>query len=159
MEIWKSIKGYEDIYEVSNYGNVKSFKTGSGFILKPTLDTNGYLSVSLRVNRFRKTKQVHQLVAIAFLNHKPNGWKLVVDHINNDRLDNRLNNLQIITQRENSSKDRVNGTSKYVGVCWQTRDKKWRAKIQVKGKLISLGHFNKEIDAHNAYQNKLNSIK
>ena len=47
---------------------------------------------------------------MAFLNHKPNGNKLVVDHINNVKTDNRLSNLQIITQRKNTSKDRTGGS-------------------------------------------------
>jgi ribosomal protein L15E len=72
---------------------------------------------------------------MAFLNHTPCGYKIVVDHIdNNIKTDNRLENLQLITQRENVSKDIKNTSSKYIGVCWHKKAKKWRSSIQINGK-------------------------
>jgi hypothetical protein len=91
---------------------------------------------------------------MAFLNHKPNGHVLVVDHINNNRADNRLENLQIITQRENSSKDKK-GVSKHTGVFWNKQNTKWHAQIQINGKKKHLGYFKCETAAHLSYQRKL----
>jgi hypothetical protein len=99
-EIYKSIPGYENIYEVSNYGNVKSIKFGKEKILKPKKTRTGYLQVGL-LKDGRKLIGVHQLVAMAFLNHTPCGMKLVIDHINDIKSDNRIINLQVVTQREN----------------------------------------------------------
>ncbi len=167
MEIWKEVKGYRD-YEVSNLGRVKSLArtvtTARGCwsykekFLKNCLSSNGYLVTSLSKNTKSKTKYIHQLVAEAFLNHTPNGFKLVVDHQNGVRTDNRLENLQVITTRKNTSKGFKNCSSEYTGVCWVKRDKKWKASIQINGKIKHLGVFTDETKAAEAYQIALNSL-
>jgi hypothetical protein len=142
MEVWKKIPGFEN-YEVSNLGNVKSFKYGKERILKNRINKDGYYRINLsNKGEKQKTFQLHQLVAIAFLNHKPNGNNgLVVDHINNIKTDNRLENLQLITNRENSSKDIKNTSSKYTGVYWHKKAKKWSSQIKINGKNKHLGYF------------------
>lgn len=157
MEIWKKIKDYPD-YEVSNLGNVKSLKFNKEKILKPSKDGKGYLKVALFKNGKSKTKKNHKLVAMAFLNHITNGYEIVVDHINNIPTDNRLENLQLITQRENVSKDIVNSSSKYTGVSWYKRDNKWKSSIRIKGNKKHLGYFKCEIEASKAYQEALKNI-
>lgn len=100
MELWKDIPEFEGLYMVSNMGRVKSMgnnKNRKEKILRGGTNSRGYKTVCLK----RKTYQVHQLVAIAFLNHKPAGYAKVIDHKNGNRTDNNLNNLQITTQREN----------------------------------------------------------
>jgi hypothetical protein len=167
MEIFKDIPEYEGLYQVSNLGRVKSLSkkiwNGKGYfiskerILKPGLSRK-YLSVMLSKKAKFKTFKVHQLVAKSFLNHFSDGTnKLVVDHINNIKTDNRLENLQIITQRENSSKD-TKGTSKYTGVSWCKVKKKWVSRLKLNGKYLHLGYFHCEIEASNAYQKTLNGI-
>jgi hypothetical protein len=94
------------------------------------------------------------LVAMAFLNHKPCGHKLVVDHIDNNPLNDRLYNLQVITHRQNCSKDKK-GTSKYTGVTWEKRINKWKAHIRINSKLKYLGYFTDELKAANAYKKAL----
>ena len=121
-------------------------------------NTSGYLQTRLKVGNKRVTVQIHILVALAFLNHKQGQRKVVVDHIDNDQLNNNLNNLQIITNRENTSKDRKGGSSEYIGVCWVKRDKKWKAQITINYKNVFLGNFNTELEASCAYQNKLKDI-
>ena len=101
MEIWKDIPNYEGYYQVSNLGNVSRVNSNSN--LKAG-NTHGYLQVVLCVNKQKKNYKVHQLVAMAFLNHKPCGMKLVVDHINGKKTDNRVENLQVITNRNNRHK-------------------------------------------------------
>jgi hypothetical protein len=153
-EIFKDIPSYEGIYQVSNLGNVKSLNyKGSGFekILKPSIDCSSYYTVKLKL----KTMRVHVLVAMAFLTHIPCGHKIVVDHINTNRLDNRLENLQLISNRENISKDRKNKSSKYVGVSFHKIKNKWESKICADNKSKHLGLFDEEYEAHLAYQKAL----
>lgn len=157
-EIFKDVPGYEGIYQVSNMGNVKSLKFGKEKMLKPTKDTTGRLQVDFHLNKVRKNFKVHQLVAIVFLGHVPCGYKLVVDHINDNHLDNRVENLQIVTQRENACKTQGRYSSQYKGVNWRADCNKWAAKIKINNKSIHLGHFKNEYDAHLAYQNKLKEI-
>lgn len=156
-EIFKSIPNYEN-YQVSNLGNVKSLKFGKERILKPSVDS-GYLVLCFCKNGIQKKFKVHQLVAIVFKNHKPTGSTkgLVVDHINGIKTDNRAVNIQIISNRENCSKD-TKGTSKYVGVSWYKSRKKFRVCININRKQEHLGYFENEIKASEAYRNKLKSI-
>lgn len=154
MEIYKDIIGYEGIYQVSNLGNVKSIKLSKEKILKPGVSGGYYLTVALCKDGKPKTKTVHQLVAEAFLNHKADGYKLVVDHINNIKTDNRVENLQLITHRYNCSKDRK-GSSIYDGVHLEKSTSKWRARIQINGEKKNLGYFNCEFHAHIAYKKAL----
>ena len=168
MELFIEIPNYEGLYAVSNLGRVKSLerfaqqRDGRNRLLKEKIvkpnKRRGYYRVTLRKDNIRKHYDVHQLVAMAFLNHKPNGYKSVVDHINHNTLDNTLGNLRITTQRENSNKKHLKSSSKYVGVCFDKTRKKWIAQIQIKGKKKFLGYHLNEYDAHLAYQQALKSI-
>ena len=155
QEHWKPIRGYKD-YLISDLGFIRSLKFGR---LKNIIgyEHNKYLSVKLRNNGISKSCNIHKLVAIAFLNHIPNGYDLVIDHINKDTLDNRVCNLRMITHRENVSRTK-RGSSKYTGVHWCNTGRRWHAKIQINKKRIHLGSFKNEIDAYNAYQKKLKTL-
>ena len=160
MEIWKTIPGFEH-YEVSNKGRVKSLKYGKERILKNSIDKDGYYRINLS-NKGEKQKnfQVHKLVAMAFLNHKPCGYKIVVDHIDNNPLNNNVENLQLITNRENRIKDinKNKTSSKYIGVCWHKKAKKWHSQIRINGKVKHLGYFKNPKIAHAFYLYTLNNL-
>ena len=169
MEIWKDVPEYEGIYKISDKGKVKSLEryvdNGRGGyklirerILRPNRNTQGYLHVGLHNEGKKKTTAIHQLMSVAFLGHVPNGNNIVVDHIDNDKLNNILGNLQIITNRENCSKDRTGYTSDYVGVSWEKNENKWRAQIKINGKKKHLGLFMDELEASRAYQIALSRI-
>ena len=105
-EIWKDIKGFEGIYQVSNLGRVKSLERIDALghrlkekILKPHPNGNGYYNVGLCKNSVRKFYQVHRLVYEAFNGQIPEG--LQVNHINEIKTDNRLENLNLMTPKEN----------------------------------------------------------
>tara|TARA_R110000772_G_scaffold207522_2_gene318081 strand:- start:2326 stop:3012 length:687 start_codon:yes stop_codon:yes gene_type:complete len=162
MEEFRDIPGYEGLYQVSNLGNVKSLgndKAKKEKILKQNLVgviSKQYFAVQFCVDGKRKTYKVHQLVAMAFLNHIPNGFVgLVVDHIDNNKLNNNLENLQLISARKNNSKDKTGGASQYVGVNWHKPNKKWAALIWINGKHRYLGYFTCELEASEAYQKAL----
>ena len=91
-EIWKPVVGYEGLYEVSNLGRVKSVKFGRERVLKPIKHPNGYLCVNLCKDGKRKNCLVHRLVAQAFI---PNPLNLPeINHINEQKTENRASNLQ-----------------------------------------------------------------
>ena len=157
-EIFIDIKGYEGHYQISNLGNVKSLKRNREKMRNPSIDkTKGYLRVCLYIAGERKSLYIHQLVAIAFLGHTPNGNNMVVDHIDNDKTNNRLDNLKVISSRENSSKDqwRRSPSSYYVGVSYSLGKKKWEVSISVNGISFHLGYFNNESIAGQEYKTAL----
>ena len=155
-EEFRSISGYEGLYEVSNFGNVKSLINNK--ILKPCLGSRGYYMVRVYKDNKGNTMSIHVLVAMAFLGHKPDGYKIVVDHIDNNKLNNHVSNLQLISNRENTSKDKKNGTSKYTGVTWYNASNKWLAQIAINSKKKNLGLFETEDEAHEAYQKALKML-
>jgi len=101
-EIWKSIKGYEGLYEVSNLGNVKSYWFKNPKILKKRVGKRGYLIVDLvkESKGKRKVFSVHRLVAEAFIENVKN--KQVVNNIDGDKTNSNVSNLEWCTYSENS---------------------------------------------------------
>ena len=156
QEEFRSVPGYEGYYEVSNFGNVKSLTNDK--ILKPCLGSRGYYMVRVYKDNKGNTMSIHVLVAMAFLGHKPDGYKIVVDHIDNNKLNNHVSNLQLISNRENTSKDKKNGTSKYTGVTWYNASNKWLAQIAINSKKKNLGLFETEDEAHETYQKALKML-
>lgn len=163
IEEWKFIPGYENLYQCSNLGRIKSFKLKNEHILSQSDNGWGYNKVRLYKNKSSKIIKVHQLVAMTFLNHIPNSFNIVVDHIDGNRLNNNLINLRLVTNRENCSlnnrKEFNNFSSKYVGVCWFKRNKNWKSSIRYNKKTYHLGYFNTEIEASDRYQEALIHIK
>tara|TARA_R110000868_G_scaffold155912_1_gene382541 strand:+ start:2566 stop:3096 length:531 start_codon:yes stop_codon:yes gene_type:complete len=159
-EIWKDVKHYEGLYKVSNLGRVKSLRCNKEKLLKGSLSHDGYRQFTLQCVKRKKYNvwQSHFIVAITFLNHVRNGADIVVDHIDHDKTNNRLDNLQLITHRENLTKDKNGGSSKYPGVWWRKDRCKWGAQIHIKGERFYLGMFTCELAAAKAYENKLKQI-
>lgn len=100
METWKDIKDYEGFYQVSNLGNVKSLKRNTAHerILKPKVDKGGYLCVNLTKNGIVKTYKIHRLVGLTFIPNPKN--KYSINHINGNKTDNRVENLEWATYKE-----------------------------------------------------------
>ena len=98
----KDVVGYEGLYAVTSCGKVWSYRNEC--FLKPKVNSDGYLLVNLCKDGKTKNYRIHRLVAEAYL---PNPNNLPeVDHIDNDKTHNYLNNLQWITHRDNSRKGR-----------------------------------------------------
>lgn len=163
MEIFKDIIGYEGKYQISNYGRIKSLKRKrvlKDFITIPTPDSNGYLTQKLWKNGVGTTERVHVLVAEAFLGHIRNGWELLINHIDNDKSNNHVENLEICNVRHNNIAHKPLPSGKYRGVTkYKTRKGTVRYKAVICFNRISqhLGVFDTAEEASIAYQNALNN--
>lgn len=165
QEEFKDIPNYEGFYQASDLGRIKSLsryvKNAWGYywtkeIIVAQCDYNSekvYLGLNLHKQGVCTKFMTHILIAMGFLGHIPDGKNIiVVDHIKtNQKKNNQLSNLQIITQRENSSKDKK-GSSQYIGIYLNKKTNKWISKIRIGKERISLGVFINEIDASDAYQ-------
>lgn len=110
VEVWKDIKGYEGLYQISDVGRVKSLdqyikckknnkRLIKGKILKTYINENGYEWVRLYNNTKRKIYRVHRLVAEAFIDNPEN--KPCVNHKDGNKENNKLDNLEWCTHSEN----------------------------------------------------------
>lgn len=143
-EIFKDIPGYEGLYQVSNLGNVLSLRYNRKRLLKSRINMHGYYVIDLSVYKDPKTWQIHQLVAICFLGHKPNGYKAVVNHINLNKKDNNVNNLEIISQRQNTNRQHMNDYCKTLGLSYNRSRNKLQCKIVINSFQVHLGYFTLE---------------
>lgn len=102
-EIWKPIRDYEGLYDVSNYGRVRChdyYKKGITQILQTNATKGYYVKVGLRKNGQKRYFRVHRLVAIAFL-PSPQEGQTQVEHLNCDKRDNRVENLRWCSPKGN----------------------------------------------------------
>jgi hypothetical protein len=157
--IYRDIPNLGGKYRVSNTGVVVSLSRGTEKVLRQRTDRQGYKRLELYVTtNKRRTYRVHQLVAAAFLGHVIGGHEVVVDHIDNDPSNNHISNLQLMSNRQNSTRrKRVGKTSEYIGVYWKSN--RWVASIQIDGSVVHLGRFRSEEAARDAYVNKRKEIK
>lgn len=145
-EIWKSVPGYEGLYEVSNLGNVRSSKNRKA--RKKNINQKGYYCVGFYKDKKQTSQRVHRLVAVAFLGA---GKEDHVNHKNMNKLDNRLENLELVSVRENTS----HGLNKHlIGGSYDKKKKFWVGRIRYKGEKIYLGCFPTLEQAHDAYMKK-----
>lgn len=109
MEVWKDIKGYRGLYRISNHGNIKSLarwvNAGKhGYFTKERIlsnktKSNQYITVALSKDGKRESTRIHRLVAEAFIPNKDN--KEQVNHIDLDKKNNNVGNLEWVTPSEN----------------------------------------------------------
>ena len=143
-ETFKPIVGFHQFikFEISNFGRVREIDDKNHY-LQGTVNKDGY-----RIFEYNKKKiGAHRLVALHFLENQDN--KPVVDHIDNDRLNNKVNNLRWATHKENNFNMSLSSknTSGFKGVCFNKKYNKWNAYINIDGKLKHLGSFDKIEDA------------
>ena len=108
QHVWRPIAGCEDLYEVSNFGEVKSLR--NNIILKGSPVPGGYLTVGLHVGQKQITKVIHRLVAQAFLDNPEN--KPAVNHKDGSKTNNHVTNLEWCTFKENTLDGIRRGTIK-----------------------------------------------
>lgn len=148
MENWKYIPTFEGEYMVSDLGNVKSIRFNKERILKQGTQTHGYCIVDLK----GKTYKVHSLLIWAFKDVAPTGKvsDFVIDHFDNNKTNNTLSNLNIISHRDNITKD-----AKPSGARLDKRTGKWLSKIKKNGKVKYLGSFSIKEEAEKRYYEEL----
>lgn len=166
-EIFKPIKDYEGLYEISNQGRVKGLGNGRSAcplwkkerILSSQLKGHGYLWVKLCQNGRVRGKFIHRLVGQTFISNPDN--KPQINHINGVKTDNSVKNLEWCDCRYNVNhfKQKQPKTSKYPGVSWNKLKLRWDSCISINGKRIRLGYFKDELKAGQAYKNKLEEFK
>jgi hypothetical protein len=117
MEIWKDIKGYEGLYQVSNFGNVKRILFINNIcskqkekLLKININKFGRCLVHLYKNNIRKAKQVHRLVATAFIDNPKNLPQ--INHLDGNPQNNNITNLEWCTAKENMKHSYHSGLNK-----------------------------------------------
>lgn len=160
-EVWKPIKGFKKKYEISNTGKVKSmdmklknrcsYWIKKGRILTELYDQRGYPMVHLCVEQRHITKRIHTLVWDAFGKRKRNGRKLQVDHIDNNKLNNKITNLQLLSSRLNNTK-KFNGRKLPTGVYERKDLEGFTSQIGLNGKTIYLGSFKTIKEAAGKYR-------
>ena len=143
-----------DNYMVSNLGNVKNATTNQ--IIKQRYNKYGYKRINIYKNKKMFVKNVHQLVANAFLENVDN--KPCIDHIDNNKENNNVSNLRFATHQENvrNSKIAKNNTSGVKGVF--KSGNKWKSYICIDGILQHLGCFDNIEDAKLARVNKVKQV-
>jgi hypothetical protein len=137
------MKYLDENYIVYLDGRIWSHKLNR--FLKQSINIKGYLQVSIN----KKTKLIHRIIAELFIPNINNFSQ--VNHINGDKLDNRIENLEWVTNRENTNHYH---NSKYPGVNI-TPSGKYRAKIRIQGKLKHIGTFYTPEEAYQAYLNMI----
>ena len=142
MEVWKKIENYPN-YEISNLGNVKSYHFKKPKNLKKELNL-GYYRVVLCNKGISKRFLVHRLVAKAFIENTEN--KIEVNHIDECKKNNNVENLEWVTHRENIQFSKTKKSiSKITGVNWIERMKTYQCSIWFNNKKHYLGS-NKNIE-------------
>lgn len=147
-EVWKPIKDYEGLYEISNFGRVKNAKHNT--MLKMH-NKEGYQRLALHRNGKSRCVYVHRLVAETFIeNHDPK--KKVVDHIDRERTNNHVSNLRWATLSQNSKNRHITGgKSKYKGVTFRERNQKYEVNACFNSKHHYIGSYENEKQAAKAY--------
>ena len=122
QEIWKDIPGYEGHYLASNFGRIRSLKRNKVSILKPVRHRDGYYRVNLYRNKVAKKALVHRVVWSTFNGPIPEG--LEVNHRDEDKANNALLNLELVTPSQNINYGTRNKrVSEKLGKCIQMLDK------------------------------------
>lgn len=140
-EHWFNTDGYRTAKQCADKWNTRLAGKRCGYFNK-----DGYIEAAIKYGRFK----MHRVAWLIYYGDWPIGE---IDHINNDRSDNRISNLRIATRNENSWNRPIQANNKtgYKGVSLKN-DGKYQANIKSRGKQLFLGTFSCPIEAHEAYK-------
>lgn len=173
MEEWKSVVGYEGLYEVSNMGRLRSLERTfvnrngitrrfKGRVLALNPRNGWYATSTLRKDGVTTEVYIHHLVMAAFIGPRPDG--LIIAHRDDNKHNNLLSNLRYTTPGDNTAdiirnntvrSDNISGT---IGVSWDSNREKWISNITKDGKGYYLGAFSNKDDAIKARIEKQNEL-
>lgn len=144
-EIWKDIQNYEGIYQISNFGNIKSCNG-----LRKLDNSNGYSKLTLNLNSKKRKFYAHRLVAIHFIPNQNNLPQ--VNHKDGNKFNNHVDNLEWVSRSENMchANKLIEKSSIYTGVYWSKPKSRWISEIGINNKSIILGRFHTEKEAYDA---------
>lgn len=145
-EIWKDIYNSNGLYLINKNGVIINTKTNKE--CKAYVNSKGYMQLKLKLNHKWETVKLHRIIALSFLENPDK--KPFINHIDGNKLNNSIKNLEWVNNRENvcHGKDKINSYSKYIGVSWHKLNKKWISQIRNKGKMIFLGYYDNQEDAY-----------
>jgi hypothetical protein len=157
-EYWVDIPIYKGLYKISSFGKIKSLdritndgKNIKGKIISLHIGTTGYPSCTLSKNGKKKTESVHQLMVRSFLNYRPDNYTCVVNHIDENKTNNMLTNLEVVSSRYNTQYSKsTKGVYK--------RNNKFEVSIRINTKKTYLGTFDTEKKALEIRNKKLKEI-
>lgn len=153
IEIWKNIVNYEGLYQISNYGNVRNKKN---LVMKTTLDGKGYYKINLCKSGIKKSFRIHKLLALYFIENPEN--KEEVNHIDGNKQNNDIKNLEWVTKYENRMHYEKIIRNVRRGVYFHKKNKTYIAQICYrlnKQKIQkNLGSFINKEDAYQAFFNE-----
>lgn len=164
-EIWKDIKGYNGVYQVSNFGRIRSngFKylqksrKGVSFekyampkIISQSYTVEGYLVVGLTKDGKTKQHKVHRIIAEAFIKN-PDG-KTMINHINGQKDDNRIENLEWCTSKENTQHAHA------TGLCGINGKSKQVAKLDEDGNIVEVYESGLQAAKANGHYNSASNL-
>lgn len=156
QEIWKPVLGFEQFYQVSSTGRISNYRK----IMSIQTMNTGYKTIGFNVGGKHYTKLIHRLVAIAFIDNVDS--KPEVNHIDGDKSNNSIDNLEWCTSAENKRHAlstglkiyniptrglKIGSSSKYHNVSFDKARNKWKAGIRVNGKTLCQKRFDTEIEA------------
>lgn len=150
-EIWMPVVGYETKYKISSIGRLKNIRTDH--LKKPQKTMRGYTDYGLWDGNKKKLIKAHKMVWYAFAGEIPSGMQ--INHINGNKRDNRIENLEIVSGRDNVNHAHLGrkqssmfpGVHKYKG--------RWQAACTIEGKQRHIGRYDTEIEAARAYMDFL----
>jgi len=161
---FKDIPGYEGLYQINKMGVIKSLSKPKGWhnakdrILNPVIKGK-HKRVTLRKNNKGRGLYIHSLMIKTFRPDVEIKDNEVIDHIDNNTMNNRIANLRVVTKRFSNSKNKRKGSSsKYMGVHWSNRFNKWVATIHINKDDRYLGRFDKEYKASQTYKLAVQNI-
>lgn len=130
-KIWKDIPSYENLYQVSNLGNIKSLINNRGnyreMILTPSVRPDGYLTLTLSKNNKKKRYLVHRLILETFIGPCPVGMQC--RHLDGDSSNNKLENLKWGSPKENQADRIIHGTSNRGSRCSTAKLNEWKVRV------------------------------
>ena len=152
MELY-DLKGYEGLYKINKNGDVYGVKRKK--YMKQTINYAGYYCIELCKNSKRKRNTIHRLLALQFIDN-PNNYSFV-DHIDNNRQNNNLDNLRWITHSGNMRNKILKNKSGFSCVYLRPSGR-FRVQIMINKKRITLGTYDTPEEAHAVYLKKYNEL-